>query len=143
MERAERRMQQAENAMSLPFLDSHIKVQNLLPLEDYISRVQRSAGEIHVVEAEEYAEVLKEEEKEIVAVFTDGNIIGFEKDSFIVGRNGEKHEPSYVAWVTTSFNRAKNVFEDKPFTYHLVTRDHTREDVMGFVEKTGKRLTII
>lgn len=143
MERAERRIQQAENSTSMPFIETHIRVQNKLPIEDYLLRVQRSAGEIHVVEAEEYAQILKEQENSVVAVFTDGEIVGFEKDSFILGRNGELHEPSYIAWVTTSFNRAKNAFEDKPFAYHLVTKEHSRDDVSTIVEKMGKRIDII
>ena len=141
-ERAGRRERQAENSTSMPFIDTHIRVQNRLPIEDYLLRVQRSAGELHVVEAEEYAEVLKEQENSVVAVFTDGEIIGFEKDSFVFGRNGEKHEPSYISWVTTSFNRRKNAFEDKPFTYHMVTGDNTKEDVSSIIDKLGKRLEI-
>lgn len=143
--RGEQRENQAENTSSIEFAGRHVRVQNGLSIDEYISRVQHSVGEIHVVEAEEFLEDIKQEEDSIVAVFTDGYIIGSDKDTFLFGseNNGIKQQPTYISWVTTSFNREKNVFDDKPFSYHLVTKEHTREDVAAIVKKTGTKLTII
>jgi hypothetical protein len=143
-ERAGRREEQASNTTSIDFRGKHIRVQNALKIENYILRVQSSAGEVHVVEPEEYAEVLNRHANSIEAVYTDGKIKS-DRDVLTFGHNGTLNA-TYLAWVTTSVNRSFNeigsTFEDRPFTYHLVTREHTREDVTTLVEKLGKRLEI-
>jgi hypothetical protein len=141
--RGDHRERQAENTISIKFGDRYIRVQNGLSIEEYMARIQRSTGEIHVVEAEECTEVLMQQKDSIVAFYTDGDIAS-EKDAYSLGTSEQRSEPehSYVAWITTSFDRNKNAFKDKPFTYHLVTRDHTRDDVSALLDKMGSRMEI-
>jgi hypothetical protein len=149
----DRREKHAENAIAIDFLGKHVPVRSGVAIEDYLSRIKYSTGEIRVMETEKFAEVFERDEYvegseySVLAVYTDGKIIrstngrlnSSAKDMFLF--DGKESDPTYIAWVTIN---GGGIVQGNDRMYYLATTHHTKEDVAKIIQKEpGNKLVVV